>query len=921
MRSSLASEVLAALSEFSSRTRLYELKLPDRSSLLVEAFAADDALDGIGFRDVIALSSGGKLDAHSLLGRQASLEISLADGTRAAFGGHISQVATLGSDGGLSRHRLRLAPWIWLLSQVTNSRAWADSTFVQIVDAVFAKYQPHASWRWSVEVGRFIADAMPRSYCAQYRETDFDFVSRLLAEEGISWRFEEHEGSERMVLFSDSSRECAVPKDASGPVRYHAASALEKSDSIQYLQVERTLGPALVTALSYNYKTKRSVAVNVPTKYPIGGRNAQAVESFDCPGEFAYADGRQARRYAEMAMEAHEARGLMWQGRSTVRTLRAGTRLGISGVPIKQYRDGVEVVVLRVASVGVNNLPVTARTGLQKLFGGVPELLAESLKGVDLAEFDKAVAQAQRSGYANCFEAIAAERPWRPATHLGPTALGSQSAIVVGADGSHEPNGADEIYCDRLGRVRVRFHWQQENVSCWVRVAQRSAGPRTGSQFLPRIGQEVLVKFMEGDIDRPVIVGALYNGQGEGGVLPTPGGKVDRTSDIGVFARAHDHFRGGQGNLAGGNSPVWHGASADSAGHRNPSAQWGIRSKELGGRGYNQLLFDDTDGQGRVQLKSTQAASELNLGHLIHGVDNYRGSFRGAGAELRTDAYGSVRAGAGLLVSSYKISHSRDARAPAGENAAANSLLQHATKLAASFSAAAKSHLTVELAGHLGAAKQNASALDDAAAPLKAMAAALAATHELSNVDVPHPNASLIGIAAKAGLAMVAGQDVQLANGETVTIMSGADAQYVSGGQMRVQCGQALGVLAGAVAAGDGNIGLQMISAKDSVDYQAQSDQLTVQARDEINVISANAHIDWAAAKSISLSTAGGANITIAGGNITVQCPGKITVHAGMKKFNAPDKLAYPMPALPRSICVECLKKSVAAGSAFTLVE
>ena len=127
---------------------------------------------------------------------------------------------------------------------------------------------------------------------------------------------------------------------------------------------------------------------------------------------------------------------------------------------------------------------------------------------------------------------------------------------------------------------------------------------------------------------------------------------------------AHDHFRAGQGNLAGGNSPVWHGASADSAGHRNASAQWGIRSKELGGRGYNQLLFDDTDGQGRVQLKSTQAASELNLGHLIHGVDNYRGSFRGSGAELRTDAYGAVRAGAGLLVSSYKIAHARDARDP-----------------------------------------------------------------------------------------------------------------------------------------------------------------------------------------------------------------------------------------------------------------
>jgi type VI secretion system secreted protein VgrG len=233
----------------------------------------------------------------------------------------------------------------------------------------------------------------------------------------------------------------------------------------------------------------------------------------------------------------------------------------------------------------VNNLPVTAKNGLAELFGPIPELLEESMREIPLADFGRAVDQAQRSGYANCFEAIPAERPWRPmmegsagCAHTSPTALGSQSAIVVGPDGADQPNGADEIYCDRLGRVRLRFHWQDNDASCWVRVAQRSAGGGMGSQFLPRIGQEVLVKFIEGDIDRPVIVGALYNGQGEGGVLPTPGGLSDRDSSGAVFERAHDHAVSAQGNAAGGNSPLWHGASADSAGHRNNSAQWGVRS-------------------------------------------------------------------------------------------------------------------------------------------------------------------------------------------------------------------------------------------------------------------------------------------------------------------------------------------------------
>jgi len=102
---------------------------------------------------------------------------------------------------------------------------------------------------------------------------------------------------------------------------------------------------------------------------------------------------------------------------------------------------------------------------------------------------------------------------------------------------------------------------------------------------------------------------------------------------------------------------------------------------------------------------------------------------------------------------------------------------------------------------------------------------------------------------------------------------------------------------------------------------QAQADVLKVQARDEVNMVSADAHVDWAAAKRISLSTADGANITIEGGNITVQCPGKLTIHAAKKNFLPPEHLSYPLPAMPRSICVECLKKSLAAAPAFTRIE
>lgn len=188
-----------------------------------------------------------------------------------------------------------------------------------------------------------------------------------------------------------------------------------------------------------------------------------------------------------------------------------------------------------------------------------------------------------------------------------------------------------------------------------------------------------------------------------------------------------------------------------------------------------------------------------------------------------------------------------------------------------------------------------------------------------SNDKLPHVGDAIITIAARAGLGINAGQSLQLANGETVSIMSGRDTQFITGGQMRLHTGQAIGILGGAIKEGDNGIGLQLISSDDANVFQALRDAVTIRGRDEVNVVSANSHIDWAAAKSISLSTAGGANITIEGGNITVQCPGKITVHAGKKSFLGPEKLDYLLPRLPREVCIECLLKALKSGSALSL--
>jgi len=472
-----------------------------------------------------------------------------------------------------------------------------------------------------------------------------------------------------------------------------------------------------------------------------------------------------------------------------------------------------------------------------------------------------------------------------------------------------------------------------------------------GMQFLPRVGQEVLVQFLEGDVQRPLVTGALYNGQGEGGIQPTPAGVVKESDASNPFAQAHDHRPSAQGNLiagsasgASGNSPPWFGSAhghseADPAqgGHGNAAAQWGIRSQEWGSSGYNQLVFDDSDtggNQQRIQFKTSQYASELNLGHLIHSADNYRGSLRGQGFELRTDAYGAVRAGSGLMLTTYGIAHNASSRDPAGDNSAALALLKQANTLAQSFSQAASTHQTVKLASHEGSLKAKASSIDDKAAPIAALLKSSGTQVSSQSLDeayadapnkqtapaptkLPHSGEATLSLAAQGGLALVAGQSLQFSNNETLTWMSGQDSQAITGGQLRIHSGQAIGILGGAVGAGEDGKGLTLIAAQDPVRYEAQSDEIKIQAKGLINVQSANSHIDFAAAKKISLSTAAGANITIEGGNITIQCPGKLTVHASAKKFDGPAKMGYALPQLPKTVCKACLLAALRSGSPF----
>lgn len=970
MRSGLDGALSSLLASWTSAQRLYNLEGEGQlSDLMVERFSVVDTVSEPFQLQLHTLCVHNRIRPQDLLGQRVTLLATLADGTRHRRSGLVFEARDGGADGGLVRHQLLIQPWIALLGHTRTSRVWQDKTIVQILDDVLgaAAYQAHAAWQWgetsadgdTEDLAAFLArgpNGGVRSYCVQYRESDLSFLQRLLAEEGLGWRVEEAEDApsgHRIVFFADSARwpENSTSRSALGGagIRFHRASAAEEQDAIQSFGGWRQLSPAASAVLQWDYQSKSTIAADAPTAYDYTSETlrdmAPWLQQYDPTGATAdtgTCSSAALLHRATCRQQAFEARHKTWLGRSTVRSLRAGehfalTQSTLDALSELQTEADREFCVHSVHGLGVNNLPKELGERLMQRPASDPFAELDGTPATALQntlEHDPALsAQAAQLGYANRFEALRRLIPWRPLPATAPTALGAQTAVVVGPDGSTTPQGADELYTDALGRIRVQFHWQaapgadgraDNRSSCWVRVGQRWAGAGMGLQHIPRIGQEVLLDFIEGDIERPIVLGSLYNGRGEAGLPPTPGGAAAET-DTSAYKTSHNHGPSAQGNLigngSGGHSPAWHGgapgaATKDAPAQNNAAALSGFKSKEFGGVGFNQLVFDDTPAQLRVQIATTQHATQLNLGHLIHQADNHRGHYRGQGFELRTDAYGAVRATNGLLITSFAT---READ-PAGDNAAGMALLKQAATLADSFSNAAKTHQTTTLASAVGTVKANQSNLSDKLAPMKALhqsasgmvsnasldaavADAGKKSTQASDGKLPHSTDPIVAITAKAGLATVAGQDIQIASGEAISWQAGQDLQLAGGQQLRLHTGQSIGLLAGAVQAGQGakGTGLTMIAGKGPVQMQAQADQAEVAAKNLVNVQSANAHIDWAAAKKVTLTTSGGAQIVIGAEGITVQCPGQITVRAAAKSFTGGAREAFSFPVMPVS--------------------
>ena len=405
------------------------------------------------------------IDFGAIVGKTASLHIYGEVGER-YVNGIVTRLVQAGVGNRYTVYHAEMMPAVWLLSMRYKSRIFQEMSAQDIIKQVFqdAGIQSNA-YRFALQ-----GTHNPREYCVQYRESDLDFISRLMEEEGIFYFFE-HSDEKHVMVIADNSG-VHVPIESPDTIVFNEPSGMvaEKEHVYEYRFTQQIRSGAVVLR-DFNYE-RPTLDLEVSS---TSGADGKLLEIYDYPG--GYLDQNVGSVLTQLRLEATRSNRQVGSGRSVCRRFIPGYRFTLELHPRSDFNQ--EYLITRVSSSGA-------------------QPLGEDASGPGFH-------------YSNAFECIPFSVPYRPARKTPkPVVRGVQSAFVVG------PRG-EEIYTDEHGRVKVQFHWDREgqmdeNSSCWMRVSQGWAGMGWGAIFIPRIGQEVIVDFLEGDPDRPIITGRVYNG-------------------------------------------------------------------------------------------------------------------------------------------------------------------------------------------------------------------------------------------------------------------------------------------------------------------------------------------------------------------------------------------------------------------------
>ncbi len=451
--------------------RLIAIETPlGKDVLLLQSFSGQEGISRLFAFALDLLSENRAISFEKIIGQPINISILLPGGAKRYINGFVSRFAHVGEDALFARYHAEVVPWLWFLTRTADCRIFQNMTIPDVITKIFHDLG-------LIDFKNMLQGSFdPREYVVQYRETDYAFVSRLMEEYGICYFFEHQQGKHTLVLANSSGAHNPCPVQAKARMDFSAGHTVLKEDVVTSWHLEQELRSGKYALTDYNFETpSTSLMSNQETVCKVADN--LKYELYDYPGIFT--SKASGESLTKTRMQEVEAVHLIATGSGNCRTFASGYRFDLAGHPAKSMNKNY--------------------------------LLTEVQHSASVAE-NYVAGRGHQEHYSNHFVCIPSSFPFRP-QRLTPKSVvqGPQTAVVVGPSG-------EEIYTDKYGRVKVQFFWDREGKkndqsSCWVRVSQPWAGKNWGSINIPRIGQEVIVEFLEGDPDRPIITGRVYNAE------------------------------------------------------------------------------------------------------------------------------------------------------------------------------------------------------------------------------------------------------------------------------------------------------------------------------------------------------------------------------------------------------------------------
>lgn len=803
--------------------------------------------DGLSV-ELTCLSTNAHIALKQFIGCRVAVDQVTDSGALARTSGIITRATQGQSDGALTIYTLTLQDPTALWHKRRNSRVFINKSVPEISEILFKEWQSKSrlfAASLTLDLSGLSQDYDIRPLSIQMNETDYEFLTRLWRSEGINWLVDE-----KHVVVSHALQEMAPQKlrliDHNQPflalergvIRFHRSHATEYFDSMTQLVAHRQLqstatylqrwqADALIQDEGNGSIQSTHLHSEQHSNESLSLEQAWSIEpawTTDLTGadQATISSAQQIEKLNQNMTAYQEFQAKYFTAHSSVRDAQVGYWFELTGHPEidTHERADRQFLIYEKQFYNQNNLPKALQQQVERL---QPTSTLNFLQNQERQGNQLSLIRRQ----------IKLVPDYQPLVHR--PAVYPQRARVVGSEN-------EEIHVDEWGRIKVRFLFtraedhahdtgagsnENDTDSAWVDVLTPWAGEQYGARFLPRVGELVVIDFFDGHVDRPFVIGRIHEGQR----LPT---KFDVKGQLPAT--------------------------------RNLS---GIRSKEVAGSGFNQLRFDDTTGQISAQLQSSHGTSQLNLGNLSHPKNEETSQGRGEGFELRTDHYGAVRAGQGMLISTYAREQAQS---------------QH-------LSAKEASH---QLNGNLN----NVKALSEVANnqqtdPLEGLDKLKQFVEQIEQEDQSKATAfkqAMMILSAPDSIALSSNADIYLSADGQISHYAEESINFSTQNNLIAHAQNRMSLFAA-------KAGIEIIAAKQKIEAQAQSDGIDLIAKKEVRVISTEDTIQINSPKKIIL-TGGSSQIEI-GNNILFKTGGLFEAKAGQHRFESGANVVAPKVSLP----------------------